>query len=164
MTSPAPSSQDVHGSNSDTMGNHPGAIYPTSSNGEHHQPYPVSTNPFGFSFIGQFCVQSGTTSQIPEKKSTEVSTQTSIGATEVAGSHVNEIHKIPEGDTYQKAVHERREKYLPSYSNFLPLNSFPQTGRVPPTNTPELHRSPLEDGTKGADGSELEKEITRGVK
>ncbi|PWW72577.1 hypothetical protein C7212DRAFT_366389 [Tuber magnatum] len=164
MTSPARSSQNVPDPNSDTTGNSAVATSPKNPDGDGHQPFPVSTNRFGFSFTGQLCVQSGSADRMQQKEPPETSPGTSTATAEVYGSHVNEIDKINEGPTYQKAILERRERYLPSYSNFLPIKSLPQTGRVPSIIPSECNRSPSEDSTNDVDGNKMEKEIASGDK
>ncbi|PWW72583.1 hypothetical protein C7212DRAFT_334958 [Tuber magnatum] len=159
MASPAPSSPNAHGPIPDTMGDSAGALSPTNPNGESHYPCPVSTNPLGFPFTGQFYVQLEIASPILETESTETFPQSSTDTIGVAASHVNEVDKVQENTANHKAILERRERYLPSYTNFLPIKPLLQAGKVPSRNPRARNRSPVRDSTNDVDGSKLEKEV-----
>ncbi|CUS07248.1 unnamed protein product [Tuber aestivum] len=160
ITSPAPSTANIHVPSSDPMEFEAGVIHPTNSNGEPHRPYPVSTNPLGFSFTGQLIVQPGIPNQTPEKKPAEIPTQISTNTTEGAVSHVNENDKIQEDATHQKAVHE--------YFTLFPIHEAllivlwqdaGETGSFPSMNPREGYTNPPRDLANGVDWSQLEKEM-----
>ena len=105
MTSPPQSEQNADELNAAFKDLKLGEISPTDPNGERHYQYPVSTNPCGFSFMGQFRIELGITNQTAEKNATDTSTQTSTDAAKITDSHVSDIDKMQEV-AYQKAVKE----------------------------------------------------------
>ena len=106
MTSPPQSDQNADELNAAFKDLKLEGISPTDPNEERHDQYPVSTNPCGFSFMGQFRVELGIANQTAEKNATDTLTQTSTDAAKITDSPVSEIDKTQEEVAYQKAVKE----------------------------------------------------------
>jgi len=53
----------------------------------------------------------------------------------------------------------RREKYLPSYGHFLPINRVPHAGEVSTRGTRKRSRSPSGVPTNDLDGTKSDKEM-----